>query len=76
MAENTNKMPLKQWRKWSPCAREVFNNLYSYTINNQQHMTHPKQTLLPQEQWRTICWNMAWIAADSTQQELKLLLVG
>jgi hypothetical protein len=33
--------------------------------------THPKQEDIKKEHWLTICWNTAWIAADSVLSNLK-----
>ena len=64
--KNTYKVPKAQWKKWSEVARDVFNDLYyTLTRNKQSLFTHPKQVRLPKNQWRTIAWNTAWLAADA-----------
>ena len=64
--KNVNRVPLKQWRKWSVSARSVFNDCYDFYINNQSIMNHPKAQKLKPYYWKTISWNAAWIAADAT----------
>jgi len=62
---NSNRVPLRQWRKWSEPARYVFNEVYCFVAYNQELTVHPKQKAIPDEQWVTIAWNAAWIAADA-----------
>ncbi len=62
---NTHKVPTTMWRKFGPMGKKMFNTMFEQSINFQSGMTHPKQTDLPQEQWRTICWNQACHAAWS-----------
>jgi hypothetical protein len=63
-SDNTFKVPLKQWRKWTPAARKVFNETYDTMLNNQGLFQHPKTAAVPQVQWKTTAWNAAWTAAD------------
>ena len=64
--KNQHKVPQKQWMKWSPKAREVFNDVYHFGMNNQSMMNHPKQEDdLKPSSWKTVCWNFAWLAADA-----------
>ena len=62
---NRNKVPVKQWRKWSPVARKVFNEVYGTMNKNQWTFLHPKQDKLSARMWNTVAWNAAWIAADA-----------
>ena len=64
-SDNTHKVPLKQWRKWTPAARKVFNETYDTMVNNQGLFQHPKTAAVPQAQWTTTAWNAAWTAADA-----------
>lgn len=64
-SDNTFKVPLKQWRKWTPAARKVFNETYETMTDNQGLFQHPKTAAVPQAQWMTTAWNAAWIAADA-----------
>lgn len=64
-SDNTHKVPLKQWRKWTPAARKVFNETYDTMLNNQGLFQHPKTAAVPQAQWTTTAWNAAWTAADA-----------
>lgn len=76
MTENEFKVPTKQWRRWGPVARGVFNSTYSQVLGIQSNLTHPKQEILPHTQWKTLCWNLAWMAADNVQREFKILVGG
>ena len=62
--ENVNGVPKKAWKKWSLVQRAVFNNMY-LAMDNQMCLRHPKSPMVPDEQWKTIRWNAAWLAADS-----------
>lgn len=64
-SDNVNKVPLKQWKRWTPAARKVFNETYETMNENQRLFRHPKQAAVPQEQWTTTAWNAAWTAADA-----------
>ena len=72
---NLNRVPTKQWLKWSIAARGVFNKTYVFLMRHPELITHPKQVKLPAVQWKTIAWNAAWIAADAADgYALELLL--
>lgn len=62
---NTNKVPQKQWRKWTNQAREVFNSVYSQMRRDQAMFQHPNAKRQPREHWNTTAWNAAWTAADA-----------
>ena len=76
-SDNTHKVPLKQWKRWTPAARKVFNETYETMADNQGLFQHPKTAAVPQAQWTTTAWNAAWIAADAVvaaqRQEAKEL---
>lgn len=61
--KNVNKVPAKQWRRWSYEARRVFNSHFAATTDADV-LTHPKMDV-PKDHWETIRWNMAWLAADA-----------
>jgi hypothetical protein len=63
MPKNKYKIPQKQWRKWSPGARELFNALFS-DLRQQVDFNHPKAEIIPARHWKTIRWNAAWYAAS------------
>lgn len=65
---NVFHVPSKQWGKWSPVARQVFNEVYSSMRNNQYFFMHPKATLISRAQWETPSWNAAWTAADAVDR--------
>lgn len=62
---NNHKVPLKQWKRWTPAARKVFNETYETMLENQGLFLHPKSAAIPQAQWKTTAWNAAWTAADA-----------
>ena len=63
---NPNKVPKKQWNKWSHGAQNAFNELFR-EMKDKELFFHPSlQGINPfsQEQWKTVRWNAAWISAD------------
>lgn len=62
---NLYHVPLKQWTKWGPAARQVFNEVYSSMVNNQWLFLHPKQEKASRSHWKTTAWNAAWTAASA-----------
>ena len=74
-ARNTYKVPMKQWRKWSPLARLTFNRCYRWIKNNQKLVTHPKSKTATREHWNTIAWNAAWLGADATDDDMPTKVV-
>lgn len=75
MTHNVNRVPKKQWMKWSPKAREVFNRVYRFAIANQDLMTHPKQERAAPFHWKTVAWNAAWIAAGAVDNTIPTAIV-
>ncbi len=65
MVKNVNRVPKKQWSKWSKEAKAIFNRCYDFFMSNQGTVNHPKAPKLPFNQWKTVAWNAAWIAADA-----------
>lgn len=66
-AKNEFKVPKKQWKKWTELGRHVFNKNYGFMLANQELCVHPFTTAsggIPEGQWRVICWNASWNAAD------------
>lgn len=63
MARNRHKVPQKQWRKWSPEAREMFNELYG-DMRDAELFRHPKSAPIKGWEWKTTRWNAAWYAAS------------
>lgn len=66
-AENTHKVKAGVWKRWSPNARLVFNELYEVMAGSQGLFLHPKTVRIPDIQWKTTAWNAAWIAADAVE---------
>jgi hypothetical protein len=64
---NVFHVPVKQWRKWGPLGKKVFNEVYSAMAGNQKLFLHPHAEKLSRRMWKTTCWNAAWIAADATK---------
>jgi hypothetical protein len=65
---NKFKVPQKVWRKWNETAQRVFNETYRDVRDHQDVFSHPKAPKHTREQWRTVAWNSAWIAADSANK--------
>lgn len=66
LTSNKNRVPKKQWLKWSEHARTIFNRVYEFMMENQEIMNHPNAVAaLSYTEWKTVCWNSAWIAADA-----------
>jgi hypothetical protein len=61
MLTQSDKNKLKRWSKE---GQKVFKQVYAMMFN-QEMITHPKQAPLPKDQWKTIAWNAAWLAADA-----------
>jgi hypothetical protein len=70
MVENENRVPQKQWRKWSEKARQVFNEVYGAIYWNPRIIRHPKQEPMPDAHWKTLSWNAAWLAADAVDESI------
>lgn len=68
---NKYRAPKRQWAKWSGAARFVFNEVYGVMAGSQLLFKHPDAAEEIPAQWRTTCWNAAWIAADATMGEKK-----
>lgn len=66
-ADNTHKVPKKQWRRWSEDARRVFNSVYSAMVENKQFFAHPDAPVVADQHWDTTAWNAAWHAAESVR---------
>ncbi len=66
-ARNAYKVPARQWTRWDRQSRRTFNEVYGTMRLNQSVFLHPKTSPIPRDQWKTICWNAAWIAADAAK---------
>lgn len=67
---NLYHVPGRQWCKWGPRARGVFNLVYSTIRSNQQLFIHPKAAKQTREHWGTVAWNAAWTAAGAANGDL------
>jgi hypothetical protein len=65
--ENLYRVSKKQWKKWSPLARAVFNDVYSLMYDNPTLFKHPKDVEVKHLYWKTTAWNAAWIAAEAVK---------
>lgn len=68
---NKYRVAKRQWAKWNKAARFVFNEVYGVMCGSQLLFKHPDAAEEIPEQWKTTCWNAAWIAADATMGEKK-----
>jgi hypothetical protein len=50
---------------WSLEARRVFHYLYDFMMLNPASFLHPEADEIPEEHWKTIAYNAAWIAANA-----------
>jgi hypothetical protein len=61
---NTYKINLKLWKSFkTDDSKKAFNNIYSKTLKNQTVVVHPHSPWLDETHWKTICWNVACLAA-------------
>lgn len=73
--KNVNRVPKKQWARWSLTARRVFNEVNGFMLDNQWLMLHPKSPQPNKEHYKTIAWNAAWIAADAVDESVPTEIV-
>ena len=73
---NIHKVPNKQWKKWPDIAQRVFNEVYESMEMNPALFTHPKTGKIAKNQWGTVAWNSAWIAADACVNALNAIAAG
>ena len=64
---NEHKVVKAQWDSWAIGSQAVFNSVYQQMIRTPMLFLHPKTKRLPTREWKTICWNAAWTAADACQ---------
>ncbi len=64
-AENEYHVQADQWAKWDKSQRSRFNEVYSAMRMSPSLFTHPDAVHIPSEQWTTIAWNAAWVAAGA-----------
>jgi len=70
MTRNLNKIPEKQWRKWTVPAKTTFNRVYPWLLGNQTVCLHPRTKPIPPREWKTVAWNTAWVAADACNEAI------
>lgn len=49
----------------TPAAKEIFDNVYNQSINNQIRFKHPETPFIDCEYWKTLCYNFAYLAASA-----------
>lgn len=64
---NKYGVPKKQWSKWSNTAKRMFNRMF-YEMRHQWVYLHPDAPVLSREHWKTVRWNVAWIAANAADK--------
>ena len=64
-AANQYNVPVDQWNKWDKSQRSRFNEVYSAMPLSPSLFTHKDAVTIPAEQWTTIAWNAAWVAAGA-----------
>lgn len=62
--ENLYGVPNRQWRKWNQQSRYIFNCVFNQ-MEFQKSITHPRSIQMPDEYWKTVRWDAAWLAADA-----------
>jgi hypothetical protein len=73
-APNKFGVAKRQWLKWTPVARQVFNKTYERVLHNQEIYKGQSTPFLEDHQWRVICWNISWLAADICSRGEKYLV--
>ena len=63
--ENEYNVPVDKWDKLDGSQRARFNTVYSAMRLSPSLFTHPDAITIPAEQWTTIAWNAAWVAAGA-----------
>lgn len=69
-APNKNKVPKKQWRKWSRQARAVFNEIYEAIYRGHRTLFPPAftNTNFTAKTIKVMAWNSAWVAASACDE--------
>jgi hypothetical protein len=74
-ADNKFGVPKKAWGSWTLVARHTFNKTYESMKSNQGMMRHSKtESLMPDSEWKVICWNAAWTAASVVSRGERIIL--
>ncbi len=66
--EETDLDFYEQFKKYPDSWFEDFMDFYDYMQENKEFMQHP-QHALPDEGYRTIAWNTAWVHADLSRKK-------
>jgi len=62
--DNLYGVPNRQWRKWNQQSRYIFNAVF-HQMEFQASIKHPSAPAVSDDQWKTVRWNAAWLAADA-----------
>lgn len=75
---NRFKVYKKQWQKWHPLSRAIYNRIMSSTLSHQHEITgRPKnEPLLNRQGWRAICHNIAFEAACDFNKDRPEHIIG
>lgn len=65
MVSNDHGVTKKQWAKWSCPAQRAFNGVYYAMTESPWLFHHPDADPVPEEHWKTVAWNAAWLAAEA-----------
>ncbi len=63
--KNNNRVPKKQWNKWSEAAHRTFNQVYESVRDGYKVLFPPAAQSLTKATIDVIAWNTAWVAADA-----------
>ncbi len=70
MVKNKYKSPVKVWKGFkTESARQMYNDVMDQALENFSITAHPETYMLPQEEWKTICHNMACYAAWALRRQ-------
>jgi hypothetical protein len=65
--ENSYEVPKRQWNKWSDEQRLLFEDMMDW-LSDKSFIDPLNHTSIDVDQWETIRWNCAFLAAASVGQ--------
>ena len=75
--KNTNKVSSRMWSNWRDDQRRLFNATHDEIMRlGPTLMLHPNNVQMPHEEFSTIAWNAAFIAADQLHERTYLEVVA
>lgn len=66
--ENLYRVSPRPWKRWTPAARRLFNDMYELGAD-QSFFKHPDAQPVDCRNWITLRWNFAWMAADMLSRQ-------